>query len=280
MHEPGADEPGAHVSGPSAALPAVLAGIGRSLPGSVRLVILRITGVSSPPTGGRRVAAGERLTGDQPIDGRPLAERPADGGLAGRQSDGGTAARWPAAGDVAFQAPHEASHEALHDMGTAAGWQSALGWLSRPDLFSVAVVSGYAVDALHLALACDLRVVRDDAYLSFGDVRHGRIPALGVSRALVDLVGYSRALDLCVTGRVLSGAQAQAVGLVDRLVAPAELDRVVEELAAALLAAPRETAVEVKALLLRSRELSVADQLRAERDAQARCSSAPAGAAG
>ncbi len=299
VREPVAREPAGRVPSPSAALSTVLAGIGRSLPGSVRLVILRIAGGSSPSSGGHRAAAGERPSDDQPAGGRTSGERPADGGPAGRPSDAGVAARRPATGDLTSRdtasrdtasrdtACHDmARHDlrcldaAPRDTGTAAGWQAALGWLSRPDLFSVAVVSGYAVDALHLALACDLRIACDDAYLSFGGLRHGGVPALGVSRALVDLVGYSRALDLCVTGRMLSGAQAQAVGLVDRLAAPAELDRAVEELAAALLAAPRETAVEVKALLLRGRELSVADQLRAERDAQVRCSSAPAGAAG
>jgi enoyl-CoA hydratase/carnithine racemase len=103
-------------------------------------------------------------------------------------------------------------------------------------------------------------------------VQHGLVPALGVSRTLVDLVGYSRALDLCVTGRVVTAAQAHAWGLADRVAAPAALEDAVEKLATALLAAPRGPAVEVKALLLHSRERSRPDQLRAERDAQLRIS--------
>ncbi|SBW22423.1 enoyl-CoA hydratase/isomerase family protein [Protofrankia symbiont of Coriaria ruscifolia] len=229
----------------SASLRTALAGIGRSLPGSIRLVVLRIIG-GSPPSGHGRSG--------------PAEEQPAEG-------------QWSDDQKVEEQPAH-------HNAGAVAEWQAALGWLSRHDLFSVAVVSGYAVDALRLAIACDLRVVCDDAYLSLPGIHHGRIPALGVSRALVDLVGYGRALDLCVTGRGLSGAQAQAVGLADRLAAPADLDRAVEELVAALLAAPRETAVEVKALLLHSRERSRPDQLRAERDAQLRCSPTPAGSSG
>ncbi|WP_239334201.1 enoyl-CoA hydratase-related protein [Frankia sp. CiP3] len=140
-------------------------------------------------------------------------------------------------------------------------------WLSRPDLFSVAVVSGYAVDALHLALACDLRVFCEDAYLAMTGIHQGLVPALGVSHTLVDLIGYSRALDLCVTGRMLSGRQAYELGLAERLAAPGDRDDTVEELVTGLLAAPRGLAVEIKALLLHSRERTRTDQLRAERDA-------------
>ncbi len=236
------DHVAVHVPAWSASLPTALADIGRSLPGSIRLVILRIIG-GPPPSGcGRSGAAEDQSAEDQRSEDRPVRGDP--------------------------------SH---HNAGTAAEWQSALGWLSRHDLFSVAVVSGYAVDALRLAIACDLRVVCDDACLSLTGIHHGRIPALGVSRTLVDLVGYGRALDLCVTGRGLSGAQAQAAGLADRLATPADLDRTVEDLAAALLAAPRESAIEAKALLLHSRERSGPDQLRAERDAQLRCSPTVAG---
>ncbi len=211
-----------------------LADIGRCLSGNIRLVLLRIIGGLPCSDRGRVDAAA--------ADG---LERPGTTGL-------GTAGMTGMTG------------VGMDGMGSRPPAQC---WLSRPDLFSVAVVSGYAVDALHLALACDLRVFCEDAYLAMTGIHQGLVPALGVSRTLVDLIGYSRALDLCVTGRVLSGRQAYELGLAERLVAPGDRDDTVEDLVTGLLAAPRGLAVEIKALLLHSRERTRKDQLRAERDA-------------
>ncbi len=229
-----------------------LAEIGRYLPGSIRLVLLRIIG-GLPPFDHVRVDPTAAC-------GR---ERPGMGGMC-PEDDMGSVGPVGLEGSVGLEGTDGAD-----DVGDR---RSTLDWLSRPDLFSIAVVSGWAVDALHLALACDLRVFCADAYLAMDGIRHGRIPALGVSDTLVDLVGYGRALDLCVTGRVVSGTQAYGWGLADRVAAPVDLPDAVEDLAAALLAPPRGLAVEVKALLLHRRERSRPDQVRAERDAQLRTS--------
>lgn len=82
-------------------------------------------------------------------------------------------------------------------------------------------ISGYCIGSgLELALLCDLRVVEEDACLGFFNRRFG-VPLMdGAPQRLTALVGLSRALDLVLTGRVVSGKEAFDIGLSNRLVAP------------------------------------------------------------
>lgn len=152
-----------------------------------------------------------------------------------------------------------------------AGYQEAFSWLRRPDLLSIAAVAGPAIGAgCQLALACDLRVVADDARFALPEATLGLVPDLGGTKRLVELVGYARALEICLTGRRVDAAEAARLGLATVAVAGHELDDAVSDLVAALLATPRDAAVETKALLLGAAVRSDAEQLAAERAAQAR----------
>jgi enoyl-CoA hydratase/carnithine racemase len=152
-----------------------------------------------------------------------------------------------------------------------AGFQRAFSWLRRPDLVTVAAVQGHAIGAgLQLALACDLRVLADDATLAMAEVNLGLVPDLGGTKRLVELVGYARALEICVTGRRMDAAEADRIGLANLSVPAAELDGAVADLVAAVLAAPRDAVVEIKALLSAAAGRSYAEQERAERQAQVR----------
>jgi enoyl-CoA hydratase/carnithine racemase len=151
------------------------------------------------------------------------------------------------------------------------GYQEAFGWLRRPDLVSVAAVQGHAIGAgFQLALACDLRVLADDALLCMAETSLGLVPDLGGTGVLVEAVGYSRALEICVTGRRIGAQEALRLGLATVVVPAAELAAATDDLVAALLAAPRDAAVETKALLLGARTRSRAEQEAAERAAQVR----------
>src|SRR4029453_8188044 len=120
-----------------------------------------------------------------------------------------------------------------------AGYQEGFAWLRRPDLVSIAAVRGHAIGAgFQLALACDLRVLTDDAQLTMAEVSLGLVPDLGGTKRLVELVGYARALEICVLGRRIGAAEADRYGLATTVVAPAELDSTVAALTAQLLAAP------------------------------------------
>lgn len=150
--------------------------------------------------------------------------------------------------------------------------QRAFTWLRDPGLVSVAAVHGHAVGAgWQLALACDLRVLADDALLAMREPAMGLVPDLGGTKPLVDAVGYARAAEICLTGRWVEAAEARQLGLAEIVVAARDLDATVRDLAAALLATPAHAAAETKALLANAVHGSFADQLAAERQAQLRC---------
>lgn len=152
-----------------------------------------------------------------------------------------------------------------------AGFQAGFTWLHRPDLISIAAVRGHAIGAgFQLALACDLRVLADDAQLAMAEVALGLVPDLAGTKRLVDLVGYARALEICVTGRRIDAAEAVRLGLATVVVPAGELDVAVQDLTAAILAGDRDAVVEIKALLAGAAGRSPADQQRAEREAQTR----------
>ena len=152
-----------------------------------------------------------------------------------------------------------------------ATYQDGFSWLHRPDIVSVAAVHGHAIGAgFQLALACDLRVLASDALLSMAEVTLGLVPDLTGTKRLVDLVGYARALEICVTARRVGASEALAVGLATVVVPPEELDRATDDLVAAVLAGNRDAVIEIKALLAGATRRSYADQFRAEREAQVR----------
>lgn len=166
--------------------------------------------------------------------------------------------------DIARAADDEAD-------ATIAAFQEAFSWLLRPDLLTLAAVRGHAVGAgFQLALACDFRVCAEDAQFTMAEVTRGIVPDLGGTGILAELVGYSRALEICVTGRRVSADEAMGIGLANVVVPGDQLDATVADLVAALLAAPRDAAVETKALLRGARFRSLDEQRAFERAAQLR----------
>ncbi|MEU8542720.1 enoyl-CoA hydratase/isomerase family protein [Streptomyces sp. NPDC048717] len=152
-----------------------------------------------------------------------------------------------------------------------AEYQEAFTWWRRNDIVSIAAVQGHAIGAgFQLALACDLRVVADDVQFAMRETSLGLVPDLTGTHPLVSLVGYARALEICATGRFVHAEEAERVGLANIAVPAAELDAAVKDLSAALLAAPRDAVVETKALLRGAAERSYEEQRVAERAAQGR----------
>jgi enoyl-CoA hydratase/carnithine racemase len=152
-----------------------------------------------------------------------------------------------------------------------AGFQDAFTWLRRPSLVTIAAVQGHAIGAgFQLALNCDFRVLADDARFSMAEVTLGLVPDLGGTKRLTELVGPSRALEICLTGRRVSAEEADRIGLATAVVPGAELQSAVSDLAAATLAADAGAVAEIKALLAGAPGRSYAEQDRAEREAQTR----------
>jgi enoyl-CoA hydratase/carnithine racemase len=160
-----------------------------------------------------------------------------------------------------------------HDVATAriAEWQEAFDWTSRPDLVSIAAVQGHAIGGgFQLALGCDIRILADDAQLTMAEATLGIVPDLGGTKRLVDLVGYSRAVEICLTGRRVAAEEALRIGLASAVVARDDLDATVDQTVAAVLRVDRDASAETKALLQGAARRTQAEQQAAERDAQYR----------
>jgi enoyl-CoA hydratase/carnithine racemase len=154
---------------------------------------------------------------------------------------------------------------------TIDAYQQGFTFLRDPRFVSIAAVQGYAVGAgFQLALACDLRVVADDAQFAMLESSLGLVPDLTGTKPLVDSVGYARALEICVTARMVGAAEAVAIGLALTAVSAAELDATVADLAGALTAAVPGVVSETKALLAGAAQRDLDEQRRLEREAQVR----------
>lgn len=209
-----------------------LAAIGEELPDSVRVVVVTGEGPSFSAGLDRRMFTSEGV--------------PGEGSL----------------GDITKSDDAQAA-------ATIAGYQDGFRWLRRPEFVSVAAVRGHAVGGgFQLALACDLRVVADDAMFTMAEPALGIVPDLGGTQPLVDAVGYSRALEICATGRRFGAAEAERSGLANIVVPVEQLEAATNDLVAALLSTNRDAVSATKRLLLDASRRSYTDQLRAEREAQ------------
>jgi enoyl-CoA hydratase/carnithine racemase len=151
------------------------------------------------------------------------------------------------------------------------GFQAGFAWWSRAPVVTIAAVQGHAVGAgFQLALACDLRVLADDARLAMRETSLGLVPDLTGTARLVAAVGYAQALEICATGRWVGAAEAKAIGLAAAVVPVGELDAAVSDLVDALLAAPEESLRETLVLLRGALGRTPQEQWAAERAAQAR----------
>ena len=153
---------------------------------------------------------------------------------------------------------------------SVAAWQEGYLWLRDPGIVSIAAVQGHAIGAgFQLALACDLRILADDAQLCMKEPALGLVPDLTGTKPLVDIVGLPRAIELCLTARTISGTEALLLRLAELVVPEAELDAAVADLVAALLATDARAARATKALLQQASRNTLAGQAAAERRAQA-----------
>jgi enoyl-CoA hydratase/carnithine racemase len=206
-----------------------LAAIGRSLPPSVRVVVICGDGPSFSAGIDLRLLGGEGVEDSEPL---------------------------PSPADPGFE-------------DWIAACQEGFGWLHHPSLVSVAAVHGHAIGAgFQLALACDLRVLADDARLSMREPTLGLVPDLMGTKPLVDIVGLPRALELCLTGRSVAAEEARALRLAELVVPTDELDATVGDLVAAILAVDPATARATKELLAQAPGHTLEQQAAAERRAQ------------
>lgn len=117
--------------------------------------------------------------------------------------------------------------EAAVDRDTGTNWVTFLRGLPKP---TIAAVNGAAVGiGVTQILPMDIRIAAEEARFGMFFVRMGLVPELASSAILPQLVGQGRALEWCLTGRMIGAAEAKEAGLVSEVV-PAErlVDRAIE----------------------------------------------------
>jgi enoyl-CoA hydratase len=103
----------------------------------------------------------------------------------------------------------------------------------------VAALNGHALGGgAEFAVAADIRVASDDIKIGFNQVALAIMPAWGGAERLVSLVGYSRALLLAGTGRIVEAAEAERIGLIDQVFPRASFDEQWRAIGRSLAAAP------------------------------------------
>lgn len=121
----------------------------------------------------------------------------------------------------------------------AAALQSAFDAVAQVPKPVIAAITGYALGGgLELALTADFRVCADSARLGQPEILLGIIPGAGGTQRLPRLIGPARAKDLIYSGRHVRADEAQAIGLVDRVVAPDEVYAEAHRWAATFQAGP------------------------------------------
>lgn len=135
---------------------------------------------------------------------------------------------------------------------------------------TVARINGVAAGAgLNLALGCDLTVASAEARFSQIFARRGLSTDFGGAWLLPRLIGLHRAKELALLGDIVPAEEAHRLGLVNRVVAPQDLDATVADWASRLAAGPPVALTQTKRMLNRSFETSWEAQLDAESTAQA-----------
>ncbi|MDX2277869.1 MAG: enoyl-CoA hydratase [Hyphomonadaceae bacterium] len=112
----------------------------------------------------------------------------------------------------------EMAHQSFVDMRAVdffVGW-SRLSACRKP---TIAAVSGFALGGgCELAMMCDFIIAAENAKFGQPEIKLGVIPAMGGSQRLTRAVGKAKAMDLCLTGRMMDAVEAERAGLVARVV--------------------------------------------------------------
>jgi 2-(1,2-epoxy-1,2-dihydrophenyl)acetyl-CoA isomerase len=137
----------------------------------------------------------------------------------------------------------------------------------RPAFFKVekpviAAVNGACVGAgLSLALTCDIRIASDKAKFGSAFIKLGAPPDNGMSYWLPKIIGHANALEFLLTGKIVMGAEAKQIGLVNQVVPGEELMKVSMEIAGQIAQYPVLALALTKRLVYRSMIADAARQL-------------------
>jgi enoyl-CoA hydratase len=144
----------------------------------------------------------------------------------------------------------------------AAGWD-ALARARKPTL---AAVAGFALGGgCELAMMCDLIIAADTAKFGQPEIKLGVIPGIGGTQRLTRAVGKAKAMDICLTGRMMDAAEAERSGLVARVVPAASLMDEALKVAETIASMSLPVLMIAKESVNRAFETTLAEGMRFER---------------
>ena len=130
----------------------------------------------------------------------------------------------------------------------------------------VAAVAGYALGGgCELAMACDLIIAADTARFGQPEITIGTMPGFGGTQRLPRAVGKAKAMEWCLTGRMVGAEEAERAGLVARVVAAADLEQEAVATAAKIASFSLPVVMKIKEAINRAYESSLTDGLAFER---------------
>jgi enoyl-CoA hydratase len=130
----------------------------------------------------------------------------------------------------------------------------------------VAAVAGFALGGgCEIAMMCDIVIAADSARFGQPEITLGTIPGAGGTQRLTRFVGKAKAMDLCLTGRMMDAAEAERAGLVSRIVPAADLLAEAVKVAERIAQMSRPIAMMVKESVNRAYETTLAEGVRFER---------------
>jgi enoyl-CoA hydratase len=130
----------------------------------------------------------------------------------------------------------------------------------------IAAVAGFALGGgCELAMTCDIVLAADTAKFGQPEIKLGVMPGMGGSQRLARLVGRSKAMEMCLTGRMMDAAEAERAGLVSRIVPVGALLEDALKTAETIASMSLPATMMVKEAINRADETSLSEGLRFER---------------
>jgi enoyl-CoA hydratase len=174
----------------------------------------------------------------------------------------GSERAFAAGADIKEMQPHSFSDAYASDM--FGGWEA----MNRVRTPLIAAVSGYALGGgCELAMMCDILLAADTARFGQPEITLGVIPGMGGSQRLTRAVGKAKAMEMCLTGRMMDAEEAERSGLVSRIV---PTDKLIDEalaVAAKVAGMSRNASMMVKEAVNRAFETPLSEGLLHERRA-------------
>ncbi|HZW13879.1 MAG TPA: enoyl-CoA hydratase [Noviherbaspirillum sp.] len=130
----------------------------------------------------------------------------------------------------------------------------------------IAAVAGYALGGgCELAMMCDFIIAAENAKFGQPEIKLGTIPGAGGTQRLPRAVSKAKAMDMCLTARMMDAAEAERAGLVSRVVPPEQLEEVVLEAATTIASMSLPIVMMVKESINRAYETTLAEGVQYER---------------